>query len=76
MDMLISAVSDTLLISKEDISTRLDAIALLICIAVKYPEDYKRNQRIYEKLFDQQEQIEVADHLPFSSNINNIHIKK
>ncbi len=75
MDMLISAVSDTLLISKEDISTKLDAIALLICIAIKYPEDYKRNQRIYEKLFDQQEQIEVTDHLFFSSNINSISLK-
>lgn len=40
MDMLISVVADTLLISKEGISTKLDAIALLICIAVKYPEDY------------------------------------
>lgn len=75
MDMLISAVADTLLISKEDISTKLDAIALLICIAVKYPEDYKRNQRIYEKLFDQQEQIEVADHLLISSNVDGISLK-
>ena len=42
MDMLISVVADTLLISKEVISTKLDAIALLICIAIKYPEDYTK----------------------------------
>ena len=40
---------------------KVDAIALLICIAVKYPEDYTRNQCIYEKLFEQQKAIEVAD---------------
>lgn len=36
MDMLVSVVADTLLISKEGISAKLDAIALLICLAVKY----------------------------------------
>ena len=51
IDMLISAVADTLLISQEDISTKLDAIALLICIVIKYPGDYIRNQSVYEKLF-------------------------
>ena len=75
MDMLISTVADTLLISKEGISIKLDAIALLICIAVKYPEDYKRNQSIYEKLFNQQERIEAADHSIISSNIDSISLK-
>lgn len=75
MDMLISTVADTLLISKEDISIKLDAIALLICIAIKYPEDYKRNQSIYEKLFNQQEAIDVADHSIISSNIDSVSLK-
>ena len=75
MDMLISTVADTLLISKEGISTKLDAIALLICIAVKFPEDYKRNQIVYEKLYEQQESIEVADHSIISSNIDSISLK-
>ena len=75
MDVLISAVADTLLVSKESISTKLDAIALLICIAVKYPEDYIRNQVVYEKLFDQQKDIEVADHSIISSNIDSISLK-
>lgn len=75
MDMLISVVADTLLISKEGISTKLDAIALLICIAVKYPEDYTRNHDVYEKLFEQQKAIEVADSSIISSNINSVSLK-
>ena len=75
VDMLISAVADTLLISQEDISTKLDAVALFICIVIKYPEDYIRNQGIYEKLFEQQEEIEVDDHSIISSNIDSISLK-
>lgn len=75
MDMLISVVADTLLISKEGISTKLDAIALLICIVVKYPEDYTRNRDVYEKLFEQQKAIEVADNSIISSNIDSISLK-
>ena len=75
MDMLISAVADTLLISKEGISTKLDAIALLICIVVKYPEGYTRNQEVYEKLFEQQKTIEVADNSIISFNIDSISLK-
>ncbi len=75
MDMLISTIADTLLISKEGISIKLDAIVLLICIAVRYPEDYKRNQSIYEELFIQQETIEVAEYSIISSNIDSISLK-
>lgn len=75
MDMLISTAADTLLISKEDISTKLDAIALLICIVVKYPEDYNRNQSVYEKLFKQQEKVNAEGHAIVSSNIDSISLK-
>lgn len=75
MDMLVSVVADTLLISKEGISAKLDAIALLICLAVKYPEDYTRNQGVYEKLFAQQNAIEAADNSIISSNIDSISLK-
>ena len=75
MDTLVSVVTDTLLISKEDISTKLDAIALLICIAIKYPEDYTRNKDVYEKLFEQQKAIEVAENSIISSNIDSISLK-
>lgn len=75
LDMLISVVADTLLISKEGIPTKLDAIALLICIALKYPEDYTRNQGVYEKLFEQQKVIEVTGNSIISSNIDSISLK-
>lgn len=75
MDMLISVVADTLLVSKEAISTKLDAIALLSCIVTKYPEDYIRNKSVYENLFVQQEVIEAADHSIISSNIDSISLK-
>ena len=75
MDMLISVVADTLLISKESISVKLDAVALLICVAIKYPKDYLRNQVVYKKLFEQQEAIEVEDHSVMCSNIDGISLK-
>lgn len=75
MDMLISVVADTLLISKESISVKLDAVALLICVAIKYPKDYLRNQVVYKKLFEQQEAIEVEDHSLMCSNIDGISLK-
>lgn len=75
MDMLISVVADTLLISKEEISTKLDAIALLICIVVKYPEHYARNQCVFEKLYEQQSTIETSDNSIISSNIDRVSLK-
>lgn len=75
MDKLISVVADTLLISKEDVPTKLDAISLLICIAVKYPEDYIRNQGVYEKMYEQQKNIEVSDNSIISFNIDSISLK-
>lgn len=75
MDMLISAVADTLLISKEAVRTKLDAVLFLICIVIKYPDDFLRNQSIFEKLFVQQESIEVSDFPIISSNIDSISLK-
>lgn len=75
MDMLISAVADALLFPKESISIKLDAISLLICIAVKYPDDYIRNQGIYEKLFEQKETIEITEDSIIFSNIDSISLK-
>lgn len=75
MDRIVSAISDVLLFAKTNVSTKLNAIKVLICIAVKYSEDYKRNQRKYENLFIQQEKIEVADFTMFTSNIDSIAVK-
>ena len=70
-----SVVADTLLISKENVSTKLDAIALLICIVIKYPEDYRRNQNVYEKLFEEKEIINADDCQFIAPNIDNIALK-
>lgn len=75
MDTLISVIADTLLVSKEEISTKLDAITLLICITVKFPEDYKRNQDVYEKIYEQQKAIESVDNSIISSNIDSISLR-
>lgn len=75
MDKLISTAADTLLVSQEGISTKLDAISLLICIVVKYNEDYIRNQSVYEKIYEHQETIEDREYSFFSSNIDGISLK-
>ena len=75
MDMLISVIADTLLISKEEISTKLDAITLLICITVKFPEDYKKKSRCIQKIYEQQKAIEDVDNSIISSNIDSISLR-
>lgn len=75
MDDLISTVSSTLLFSKESISTKLDAIVLLTYISIQYPEDYNRNQQVYENLYIQQDEIEIADCSLLSFNIDEISLK-
>ncbi len=75
MDDLISTVINTLVFSKESISIKLDAIALLIYIAIKHPEDYARNQHVYENLFNKQDEIEITDNSFLSSNIDGISLK-
>jgi choline kinase len=75
MNKLIFTVADTLLVSKEGISIKLDAISLLISIVLKFPEDYKRNQSVYEKLYQQQELIECADSSIIFLNLDDISLK-
>ena len=75
MDELIITVSDTLLYSKEGISVKLDAISLLNCIIIKYPEDYKRNQTVYEKIFDHQDEISANDIYGIDSNVDVLALK-
>ena len=75
MDKLISAVSNTLLYSKENISIKLDAITLLISIVLKYPEDYIRNRSAFDLIYEQQNNINVTDHSAFSFNVDGISLK-
>lgn len=75
MDDLITTVAETLLYSKEGVPIKLDAIMLLTSIIIQYPEDYHRNMEIYEKIYKNQEKIEVEDYSLLSSNISNISLK-
>ena len=75
MDSVVSAVADTLLVSKEGIRIKLDSISLLICIALKFPNHYIRNASIYEKLFEKRDEIEAEEDALSSANINSISLK-
>lgn len=75
MDSVISVVTDTLLVSKEGINTKLDAVSLLICIVIKYSKDYKRNLHVFKKLVKNKEKIELPDRDIMSSNIDSISLK-
>lgn len=75
MDELINAVAETILISRESISTKIDAVSLLACVVLRYPEDYKRNQEIFNKLFNCQDDIYINENTVLSSNIDVIALK-
>ena len=61
MDAVITTAADTLLVSKEGIHIKLDAVSLLVCIALKFPEHYNRNKATYDLLREKREEIETAD---------------
>ncbi len=75
IDSLIEAVSETLLKSKEGIRIRLDAINLLILIIIRYPDSLKRNDIIFNEVYNDAEKIEDTGDYGFPTNINNIAIK-
>lgn len=75
MDAAVSAAADTLLTSKEGIRIKLDSIALLTCIALKFPDHYERNRSVYDTLYEKREEIESADHSIISTNIDGIALK-
>lgn len=75
MNSVISVTADTLLISKESLSTKLDAVSLLISIVLNFDNDYKRNITIFEKLVEKREEIESAESATMFSNLNKISLK-
>ena len=75
MDSLISAVSETLLVSKEGIDIKLDAVYLLTCIAIKYPEDFSRNNHIFKKIIERKNEIIDIDNTLMSSNIDKVSLE-
>ena len=75
MDSIISVVVDTLLTSKEGLATKLDAISLLACIVIRYPDDYARNIHLYEKIVKEKDAIDATDLNLISSNVDSISLK-
>lgn len=75
MDSLISAVSETLLVSKEGIDIKLDAVYLLTCIAIKYPEDFSRNNHIFKKIIERKNEIIDIDNTLMFSNIDKVSLE-
>ena len=75
MDSVISVAMDTLLISKEGIQIKLDAVSLLVCIVLKFPDHYARNQAAFDVLFEKKKEIQITDFSLFSSNVDNISLE-
>lgn len=75
MDKMISIVADTLLVSKEDIGIKLDAVSLLICVALKYKNDLERNIGIFRNVVEKADEIEDIDMTFLSSNIDKLSLK-
>lgn len=75
MDSVITAVGDTILTSKESVQIKLDSVDLLICIALMFPEHFKRNRSTYDKIFASRDIIEANEDALSSANISAISLK-
>lgn len=75
MNTVIHTVAETLLYSKEGAREKLDAVSLLICIVLNYPDDYKRNINILTELYDRKNDISLGDASLLSSNIDELALK-
>lgn len=75
MDALISAVCDTLLYSKQDINVKIGSVSLLMCIFVKYYNDYTRNSSQFSQLINQKDNIDAYDEGLIGANIDRIALK-
>ena len=75
MDSVVTAVGDTILTSKESLQIKLDSVDLLICIALKFPEHFKRNISTYDKIFASRNIIEANEDAFSSANISAISLK-
>lgn len=72
---IVSVASDTLMNSKLEITIKLDAISLLICIVVKFPEIFRKKQAIYNRLLESEEYIGESGESILFSNIENVSLK-
>lgn len=58
--------------SKEGVREKMDAIGLLICIAILYPEECEKNEDIYDLMYEKQDEINVEDKGFLSCNIKEL----
>ena len=75
IDSLISAVSDTLLKSKEGLTIKLDAVNLLIFLVFKYPKNFENSKHVFQKIINSKNTILDIDNTMFLSNIDTISLK-
>lgn len=75
IDSVVAAAADTITKSKEGIRIKLDSVALLICIALKFPEHFERNRSVYDLIYKKRAEIESADSSIIESNIDGISLK-
>ena len=75
MDEVIKTAADTLLVSKEGIHIKLDAVSLLVCIVLKFPEHYQRNKATFDLLREKRADIQTADISIISSNVDRISLE-
>lgn len=72
---VVVTVSDTVLKSKEGVREKIDAISLLICIAILYQEEYEYNKDIYDLMYEKRDEINVEDVGFLLSNIDKISLE-
>lgn len=72
LDTLIETVANTLLVSKEDITTKVDAVLLLIFIKIRYQNAFKRNESVYDELYKQRNKIIESNYFAFLSNVDKV----
>lgn len=75
LDKLINAVYDTLMISRENVNEKNDAISLLISIVFKYPSAYERNKEKYEDIINHRDDIYNDCTIGILCNIDKITLK-
>lgn len=75
MDSVIHVVADTLLHSKEGVREKIDAVSLLGCIVLNYPDDYERNISTYTEIYARRDEITIEGATIQSSNINEVALK-
>ena len=75
MDDIIKVVSQTILESKETIMVKMNAVSLLCCILIKYPQAYNRNKTIYQDVYNNRDSISANEKYNLLSNLDGIALR-